>query len=500
MNGEINTNITENMSVEKNVNSNIVENYSHNLENILENNLNNNLNSNLNNNLNNNLNKFDYNLNDSSNNNFSKNSNKIVSRSSNRSPSRSPNRSPSRSPRRSSSKNSSKSSSKKSSKNLHKKFNENVYENFSSSIHTNININENNKLNTDIEDNCNDINVLSRTEQQGVNSDINGGNNNGNNNNGNNNNGNNNNGGNNNGDNESNDDSNNYDLDNDKENETNEKNNLENDEEIQLAVKIALQILLKKQPIPIRRDDLFNILNMFVPNSNSSLKKKIIIEILNKHVNNILALNLLTLRTKTKTEYVLSQHVTYKEHNNLLLSNFDHNIRGFLIFLIPFFKAFHNKLPFNYLLYVMNNIGHKINKTKEEIITTLKSPLAFANVVNNINLKKELIDPSDYLIYCKRLSYIDFMFDQSDINNSNTNNSNTNNSNTNNSDTNNSTNVNDNISDSNYCIPTKRYEQEINTKQYINDLLNIANKKVRLEDLYMIFDDNQLMNQNCQAA
>lgn len=47
-----------------------------------------------------------------------------------------------------------------------------------------------------------------------------------------------------------------------------------------------------------------------------------------------------------------------------------------------------------------------------------------------------------------------------------------------------------------YCIPTLRFEYEVNTKHYINELLNISNKHYQLKDLYVIFEDKHFFNLN----
>ncbi|CRG94694.1 conserved Plasmodium protein, unknown function [Plasmodium gallinaceum] len=244
--------------------------------------------------------------------------------------------------------------------------------------------------------------------------------------------------------------------------------NFKNDNDIKIGVKIALQLLLNNQPFPVKREDLFSTINIYVPNCNNNFKKKIILKLLKKQVNDILALKLLTLSSKTKNEYVLSQNILYEPHNDFLLSNLDHNIRGFLIFLIPFFKVFHNKIPLNYLLFELENVGHKTLKTKEEIIKNLTTPSLFTNIKNNI-LMNEIIEPLDYIIYAKKLSYIDFYNDQYD----------------------------ENSLDGFYCTPTIRYEYEINMKNYIKELLKIPNKKYHLKDMYALFEEKYFLDVNC---
>ncbi|SBS86673.1 conserved Plasmodium protein, unknown function [Plasmodium ovale] len=248
-----------------------------------------------------------------------------------------------------------------------------------------------------------------------------------------------------------------------------ENKDLKNDDDIKQAVKIALQFILKNQPFPIKREELTSIINMYVPNCNSKTKRKIIFKHLKRQVNDILALKLLTLNTKTKTEYVLTQSITYKQHNDFLFSHLDHNIRGFLLFLLPFFKVFHNKIPLNYLLYQLGNVGYKTSKTKEEIIKIVNSPKISANSVNNIvYTSKDLVDPFDYIVYSKKLAYIDFINDQYD----------------------------ENSLDGFYCIPTVRFECEMNTKEYIKELLNIPDKTFQLKDLYVMFDESDFVNLN----
>ncbi|GAW82588.1 hypothetical protein, conserved [Plasmodium gonderi] len=242
------------------------------------------------------------------------------------------------------------------------------------------------------------------------------------------------------------------------------------DNDIKLAVKIALQVLLKNQPFPVKREELFSAIIMYVPNcNNNTKKKKLILKLLKKKVKNILALNLLTLNSKTKTEYVLTQNITYKKHNDFLFSNLDHNIRGFLIFLIPFFKVFHNKIPLSYLLYELSNIGYKSLKTKEEIVKILNSPNVFTSIVNHIIMSKQLVDPLDYLIYSKKLSYIDFS---------------------------NNHQYDENSMDGFYCIPTARFEKEINIRHYILDIMNVPNKKFQLKDMYVLFEEKYFLDLN----
>ncbi|CAD2100158.1 conserved Plasmodium protein, unknown function [Plasmodium vinckei brucechwatti] len=243
---------------------------------------------------------------------------------------------------------------------------------------------------------------------------------------------------------------------------------LKQDNDIKLAVKISIQCLLKNQPFPVKREDLFSVINNYVPNCNNNLKKKVVLKLLKKYVNDILSLKLLTLSSHTKTEYVLSQTIYYKHHNDFLYSELDHNIRGFLIFLIPFFKIYHNKLPLSFLLSELETVGHTTSKPPEEILKLLNAQHLFANIVTNINLYKELVDPIDYIIYSKKLSYIDFTNDQYD----------------------------NKSLDGLYCVPTLRFEYEVNNVNYIDELLNISNRQYQLKDLYVIFEDKYFMNLN----
>ncbi|SOV19489.1 conserved Plasmodium protein, unknown function [Plasmodium sp. gorilla clade G2] len=243
---------------------------------------------------------------------------------------------------------------------------------------------------------------------------------------------------------------------------------LKNDDDIKLAVKIAIQVLLNNQPFPIKRDDLFYTISIYVPSCNTSIKRKVILRLLKKQLNNVLALNLLTLSSKTKTEYSLSQNIFYKEHNDLLLSNIDHTIRGFLIFLIPFFNVFHNKLPLNYLLYQLNMAGHNTLKTKEDIIKIITTPTLHSNIVYTNISNNDINDPIDLIIYAKKLSYIEFNNEQYD----------------------------ENSIDGFYIIPTLRFQYEINMKAYINQLMNMPHKKFQLKDMYVLFDEKYFVDIN----
>ncbi|KYN96088.1 hypothetical protein PGSY75_1449900 [Plasmodium gaboni] len=243
---------------------------------------------------------------------------------------------------------------------------------------------------------------------------------------------------------------------------------LKNDDDIKLAVKIAIQVLLNNQPFPIKRDDLFYTISIYVPSCNTSIKRKVILRLLKKQLNNVLALNLLTLSSKTKTEYSLSQNIFYKQHNDLLLSNMDHTIRGFLIFLIPFFNVFHNKLPLNYLLYQLNMAGHNTLKTKEDIIKIITTPTLHSNIVYTNISNNDINDPIDLIIYAKKLSYIEFNNEQYD----------------------------ENSLDGFYIIPTLRFQYEINMKAYINQLMNMPHKKFQLKDMYVLFDEKYFVDIN----
>ncbi|SOV83100.1 conserved Plasmodium protein, unknown function [Plasmodium reichenowi] len=244
--------------------------------------------------------------------------------------------------------------------------------------------------------------------------------------------------------------------------------NLKNDNDIKLAVKIAVQVLLNNQPFPVKREDLFYTISIYVPSCNSNIKRKVIIKVLRKHLNNVLALKLLTLSSKTKTEYSLSQNIFYKQHNDLLLSNIDHTIRGFLIYLIPFFNVFHNKLPLNYLLYQLNMAGYKTLKTKEDIIKIITTPTLHSNIVYNNISSNDINEPLDLIIYAKKLSYIEFSNEQYD----------------------------ENSIDGFYIIPTIRFQYEINMKAYINQLMNMPHKKYQLKDMYVLFDEKYFVDIN----
>lgn len=236
----------------------------------------------------------------------------------------------------------------------------------------------------------------------------------------------------------------------------------DNDLDVNTGAKIVFQHILHRQPFPAKRDELFHILICNVPNCNERAKKNAVLMKVKKLVYDVLGLNLLCLKNKTKKEYVLSQNITHEAHNMLLLSKTDHILRGFLVFLIPFFKVYQNKIPLNQLLYELEKLGSTSKKEKAEILSYVTTPnCAIMQEMNITYYAGLLMDPVDYLLCLKKMSYIDFIFDK----------------------------IEETTLDGIFITTGSRFEKEINMDSFIDKLLKIPNKKYEKKNLYSLFSD-----------
>lgn len=243
----------------------------------------------------------------------------------------------------------------------------------------------------------------------------------------------------------------------------------DNDENVITAVKIATQYILNKQPFSVKRSDLFNIINYHLPNCfRSYAKRQVVIEVTKKYFRENLGLDLLDIVHNNSKEYMLSQTILYEPHNNLLLSHLDHTIRGFLIFLFPFFQIYKNKIPLGHLLLTLEECGWKSAKTKKEIAMYIFSQKQnnkdnLINMLNEKNAEKQDVDIMYLLSYMKLLGYIDICSPKSDK---------------------------EYIFDDFYCMASSRYEQEFCFDSYIEKLLQIPDKDYYVTDLNHIFNEN----------
>lgn len=236
----------------------------------------------------------------------------------------------------------------------------------------------------------------------------------------------------------------------------------EMDEYVTTAVKIAAQYILNVQPFPVKRNDLFNLINYHLPNRFRNYKKRdAVIYLARTYFRENLGLNLLEMEHKKNKEYVLSQLVLYDPHNNVLFSQWEHRIRGLLIFLMLLFRMYENKIPLGYLLKTLENCGWKSKKTKKETVMFLCSQ-KYNNRDNLLGiLKRKNVDIEYLLAYIKLLKYIDFFTPQPDKGHR----------------------LNDY-----YCVASSRYEQETCCDSLIEKLMQIPNKGYYYSDISYVFN------------
>lgn len=235
----------------------------------------------------------------------------------------------------------------------------------------------------------------------------------------------------------------------------------EMDENVKIAVKIATQYILNIQPFPVKRSDLFNLINYHLPNRFSSYKKReAVIYLTRMHFRQNLDLNLLEMEHNKNKEYVLSQRVLYEPHNNALISHWEHRIRGLLIFLLLPFKIYENKIPLGYLLETLGDCGWKSTKTKEEIAMFICSQ-KYNNKDNLLSILKRVNVDIEYLLaYIKILEYIDICLPQS---------------------------TKEHEIDDYFCVASSRYEQEISCDPFIKKLMKIPDTDYYSSDISYIF-------------
>lgn len=235
----------------------------------------------------------------------------------------------------------------------------------------------------------------------------------------------------------------------------------EMDENVKIAVKIATQYILNIQPLPVKRSDLFNLINYHLPNCFSSHKKRdAVIYLTRTHFRENLDLNLLEMEHNKNKEYVLSQRVLYEPHNNALISHWEHRIRGLLIFLLLPFKIYENKIPLGYLLETLGDCGWKSTKTKEEIAMFIWSQ-KYNNRDNLLSILKRVHVDIEYLLaYIKLLEYIDICLPQSKK---------------------------EHEIDDYFCVASSRYQQEISYDPFIKKLMKIPYTDYYSSDISYIF-------------
>ncbi|SIO73503.1 conserved Plasmodium protein, unknown function [Babesia microti strain RI] len=174
------------------------------------------------------------------------------------------------------------------------------------------------------------------------------------------------------------------------------------------AMKAVTMLLLCKSPFPIKHEDIRTIVMRNLGTNYTSNALKQVLNDVNDIVRNTLGLRLTELKYSNKKEYVLSQNFCYQPHNIQILSPGSHEIRGFVLFLIPCFRAHSDCIFIDNLISIFQKIGksHLVPNNVEctkEMLCLLKTQRRSSNAKHRIEDYKSL---TDYLIYARDLLYI----------------------------------------------------------------------------------------------
>ncbi|EAN31099.1 hypothetical protein TpMuguga_03g00362 [Theileria parva strain Muguga] len=185
-------------------------------------------------------------------------------------------------------------------------------------------------------------------------------------------------------------------------------------------IRIIIRKLLYQSPFPLKYEELKAIVKEHLPYKfNPKLINHLLYEI--KHLlSNTFGLYLDDVKFQpNKRELILKQTVSFKHHDLKTLTEGDHELRGFILLLVPCFKAYNNILTLKFLcdLFVKIHKVHMVPRCTEEekdLITVLKMVKRKKEVKYT---SKEYNYISDYILYAKDLSYINIVYnsEQTDL-------------------------------------------------------------------------------------
>ncbi|UKJ88938.2 hypothetical protein MACJ_002184 [Theileria orientalis] len=183
--------------------------------------------------------------------------------------------------------------------------------------------------------------------------------------------------------------------------------------ELDKITRMIVRRVLSQSPFPTKYEDVRLIVKHYLPDLTTHNIFNSLIENAKNTLSRIFGLSLEDVKYgQGKRDLFLKQTISFKAHDLKTLSQGDHELRGFILLLVPCFKAHNNEISLKFLCEVFEKIGktHMIPTSKddeEDLVMKLKTVKRKKDVKYN---SKDFAHISDYLLYAKDLSYLYITF------------------------------------------------------------------------------------------
>ncbi|EKX72889.1 conserved hypothetical protein [Theileria equi strain WA] len=182
-----------------------------------------------------------------------------------------------------------------------------------------------------------------------------------------------------------------------------------NDVERNRIVRLIIRKVLNQAPFPTKYEDIRLLIKQNVSQTYNHNLFNLYVEDAKKMLMRVFGLILCDVKYgQGKREFFLKQSIAFPPHDLKILSEGDHELRGFLLILLPLFKAYSNSIQLNRLCesFQKFGLGHMVPKSAEDeeaFILRLKSIKRRKEIKYS---SKEFSTLSDYILYAKDLGYL----------------------------------------------------------------------------------------------
>lgn len=187
------------------------------------------------------------------------------------------------------------------------------------------------------------------------------------------------------------------------------------DAERNRLTRLVVRRLLSQSPYSTKYEDVRLIVKHHLPETGNYAVLNLIIDSARSVLSSVFGLSLEDVRyAQGRRELFLKQSISFGPHDHRTLSQGDHELRGFLLLLVPCFRAHNNELSLKFLCEVFEKVGraHMVPRCKEdeeELVQRLRAVKRKRDVKYS---SREFAHISDYLLYAKDLGYIALAFQQ----------------------------------------------------------------------------------------
>ncbi|ORM41367.1 uncharacterized protein BXIN_0752 [Babesia sp. Xinjiang] len=175
-----------------------------------------------------------------------------------------------------------------------------------------------------------------------------------------------------------------------------------------------VRLLLHRAPFTTRSDEIRTIVKSYIHDQTNHLVVNCFIEDAKALIGRTLGLTLCDVKTTGgKRELFLKQSLAFRPHDVKINSEGDHELRGFLLLMLPCLKTYTEGVSLDRLCDVFKRIGkgHMIPKTESEadaLMSALRSTRRRKDVKYRASDFKNI---ADYLLYARDLGYLTFTHD-----------------------------------------------------------------------------------------